>query len=205
MTNPSGVRLLAGCLFTASALLLSQPSWGQGATTPPAPSIAVVDVDGVLQQSTAAKSARTQIERYQQSYRDEVEKKESALRAKQLELQKQSQTLSQEQMIERARAFDGDVAAFRREAEMKGRALDKSYGSAMEKINKALIETVGEVAQAHGANVVLPRTQVMLYDEKMNVTKEVIEGLNQRLPDVTVPAPQVEAAPGAAAPKKKAK
>ncbi|MEA4839194.1 MAG: OmpH family outer membrane protein [Rhodospirillaceae bacterium] len=205
MTNPSGVRLLAGCLFTASALLLSQPSWGQGAATPPAPSIAVVDVDGVLQQSTAAKSARTQIERYQQSYRDEVEKKESGLRAKQMELQKQSQTLSQEQMIERARAFDADVAAFRREAEMKGRALDKSYGAAMEKINKALIETVGEVAQAHGANVVLPRTQVMLYDEKMNVTKEVIEGLNKRLADVTVPAPQVEAAPAAAAPKKKAK
>lgn len=196
----SGIVLGAGCLLAAT-MATTGPAFSQ---TVPAPAIAVVDVDGVLQQSTAAKSARTQIERFQQNFRDEVSREEAALRNRQQELQKASKTLTPEQMAEKARDFDASVAEFRRKAELRSRALDKAFGTAMSQINDSMIEVVRAAASVHGANLVLPRTQVMLYDESINITREVADGLNQKLPNVTVPAPRIEdpAAPAASSKKK---
>ena len=51
------------------------------------------------------------------------------------------------------------------------------------------------VAQVHGANIILPRGQVVLFDDKMNLTKEIIALMDKALPAVDFPAPQIEAEP----------
>lgn len=209
------------CRLLAVALFLSVPGIAAAQTAPAAklqPSIAVVDVETVMKGSTAAKSVRDQVDHYQGGFRDEIAKEEEKLRKREQELralekqildlrgQVQSGKLTQAQMTQKVQAhdkklqeyekkkqgFDKEVNAFRMRADAIGRALDQSYSAAMEKVTKAMVDVVRDVATARGDNIVMPRTQVMLYDESMNISTLVLDALNKKLPNVTVDKPKVE-------------
>ncbi|HLN25852.1 MAG TPA: OmpH family outer membrane protein [Patescibacteria group bacterium] len=196
-------RIVAGCLFVAALSLSQGAAVAQEAAAGAiaSPVIAVVDVEQIMQESSAAKGARGQVEKFQQSFQEEMGAEENALRTKQGELDGLRKTLSQEAFTEKVKAFDASVAEFQRKGALRRRAIDRSIGQAMGQINEAMIESIRTVAGAHGANVVLPRTQVMMFDEKMNITKEIIDSLNKKIPHVEVPTPKVEA--DSAASKKK--
>lgn len=194
-------RLAAGCLVAAALSFVQAPAQAQdaggGGSALGTPLIAVVDVDLVMQDSSAAKGVRAQIDKFQQSFQDEMSKAEAGLRAKQQELDGERKSLSPEVFAEKVRAFDASVADFQRKGLLRRRALDKSYGVAMGQVQDAMVDTIRNVATARKANVVLPRAQVILFDDGMNISKEVIEALNKRLPHVDVPAPKVESDGGA--------
>ena len=176
----------------------------------PSPTIGIVDVDKIIQDSAAAKDVRTQADKFRQSLQQESTTEENALRATQQQIEQQRKTLSQDVLAEKARAFDSSVAEFQRKELARRRAFEKSFNTAMGQVQQAMLEAAQKVAAAHGANVVLPRAQVMLFDEKMNMTKEIIAAMDKALPHVEFPPPKVETdgaapapAPAAAEPKKK--
>jgi Skp family chaperone for outer membrane proteins len=207
MLIKSGIRLAAGCLVVAALSVSGRPLYAQ---TPPqpqpqaaaasvaAPVSVVVDVDQVMRDSLAAKSARGQIEKFDQNFQAEGAKEESALRNRQKELEGLRSTLPQDQFMEKAREFDRSVAEYQRKSVMRRRALDRSGNAAMVQVQQAMVNAAGQVAVSHGANVVLARTQVLMFDEKMNVTKETIDILNKTLSHVDVPTPKPEAESDAA-------
>ncbi len=208
----SGIRgLVAGGLCCALLLFHAAsadaqekagpaPGPAPGAAVPP-PVIGVVDVDQILQESAAAKSVRSQADKYQQTFQQEISKEEATLRATQqeLEAEQQHRTLTQEAFAEKARAFEASAADFQRKGMARRRAFDKSVSAAMGQVQKAMLEASQQVAQAHGVTVLLPRNQVLLFDDKMNITKEIVAVMDKKLTHVDFPPPKVEAemAPGA--------
>ncbi len=166
---------------------------GAAAATIPMPVIAIVDVDQILQESVAAKGVRAQADKYQQSFQAEMSKEETALRSTQQDIDQQRKTLSQEAFAEKARAFDGSVAEFQRKGLARRKAFDKSFNTAMGQVQQAMLEATQQIAASHGATMVLPRSQVILFDDKMNITKEIIVAMDRKLPHVDFPAPKVEA------------
>jgi Skp family chaperone for outer membrane proteins len=174
-----GAATAAGGSATASAI------------SPPV--IAIIDVDQILQESVAAKGVRTQADKYQQTFQSEMSKEEAALRATQQEIDQQRKTLSQDAFAEKARAFDANVAEFQRKGLARRRAFDKSFNTAMGQVQQGMLEATQQVATNHGATMVLPRSQVVLFDDKMNITKEIIVVMDKKLPHVDFPAPKVEA------------
>ncbi|HIJ38925.1 MAG TPA: OmpH family outer membrane protein [Rhodospirillaceae bacterium] len=185
-----GRRSFAGGLMAAALLLLPLTVQAQQA----AQVIGVLDVDMVLQETQAAKSVRSQAEKYQQTFVQENNKEEAALRATQQELanEQQKKVLTQEAFGERVRAFEEQVGQFKNKSFAREKAFQKSYSTAMAQIQKAMLEATQEVAQTRGFTMVLPRTQVILFDEKMNVTKEVVAAMDKKLTRVDFPAPKVE-------------
>jgi Skp family chaperone for outer membrane proteins len=117
---------------------------------------------------------------------------DKALRATQQEIEQQRKTLSPEALTEKARAFDLSVADFQRKDQGRRRALEKSFNLAMSKVQQAMYEATRKVATAHGANIILPRGQVVLFDDKMNMTKEIVALMDKALPTVDFPQPQIE-------------
>ncbi|MDR3436692.1 OmpH family outer membrane protein [Telmatospirillum sp.] len=158
----------------------------------PAPVIAIVDVDQVFQEAAAARGVRTQAEKFQQTFQNEMSKEENSLRTTQQEIDQQRKTLSQEAFAEKARAFDASVAEFQKKGMARRRALDKSLNTAMGQVQQAMLAATQQVAASHGANVVLPRSQVVLFDDKMNITKEITAVIDKKLPHVEFPTPKVE-------------
>lgn len=158
----------------------------------PAPVIAVIDVDMVMGQSLAAKSVAAQRDKWQQTYQSELAAQEKTLRETRQKLDADRATMKPEEFQEKARAFEQSVGEFERKVLVRRRALEKSFAIAMGQVERTMIENSAQVAGSHGANIVLPRTQVMLFADSMNLTREVIEAINKKLPKVDMPTPQLE-------------
>ncbi len=195
--------LLASCLVTGA--VLAAPAFAQdapaagaaaGGAQAMAPVVAIVDVDAVMQECAASKGVRAQLAKYQQSYQDEVSREEQALRTTKQDLDQQRQKLSQDAFAEKARAFEQSIAEYERKVVARRRALDKSFSTSMATIEKTMLQVTADLASTKGANVVLPRAQVILFNEKMNITAEVVDAMNKKLPSVEFPTPHPEAEMG---------
>jgi len=174
-------------------LLLAAPvlARAEEATSVPTPVIGVVDIDEIQRDTLASKALLVQLNKYRQEFQQESVAEDKALRATKQEIEQQSKTLQPEVLAEKARAFDLSVAEFQRKDQARRQALEKSFNQAMGKIQQAMFEATRKVATEHGANIILPRGQVLLFDDKMNMTKEIIALMDKALPTVDFPTPQI--------------
>jgi Skp family chaperone for outer membrane proteins len=176
-----------------SALLAAAPlAWAQTPPAAPAPIIGVVDVDEIQQESAAAKAVRAQAAKYRQDFQSQGSAEEAALRAAQQAIEQERKTLPPQDLAEKARAFDASVAEYQKRELARRRAFEKSFNIAMTKVQQAMFEATRQVAMTHGANVILPRGQVLLFDDKMNMTKEIIALMDKALPTADFPPPVLE-------------
>lgn len=193
---------LAGAVVLAGLCGPAVAASGQGTENVPSPKIAVIDVQAILRDSAAAKSVRVQRDELLQRYQNEFSKEEDALRNSQRELERQRTLVSPEALEEKSRAFQKQVADFQRKVQDHRRALEESYTEAMGELQKALIKVTDEIAQETGSNMVVIRTQVFLFDPKMDITDTAMDRLNKRLPSVDLPAPKPTTNAGSPAKKK---
>jgi len=184
-----------GLLLLLAAPLLARAEEAAGPAPVPAPVIGIVDVDEIQLEALAAKALRTQIDKYRQDFQQQSASEEQVLRTTQQAIEQQRKTLSPDALAEKARTFDASVADYQRRDLARRRALEKSFSQAMGKLQQAMFEATRKVATAHGANIILPRGQVVLFDDKMNMTKEIIALMDKALPTVDVPPPQIETEP----------
>lgn len=185
---------LWGVLFLLAAPLLARAE--EATSVPvPAPIIGIVDIDEIQRESLASKALLVQLNKYRQEFQQESVAEDKALRATQQEIEQQRKTLTPEALTEKARAFDLSVAEFQRKDQARRHALEKSFNLAMGKVQQAMYEATRKVATEHGANIILPRGQVLLFDDKMNMTKEIVALMDKALPSVDFPTPQIELDP----------
>ena len=64
--------------------------------------------------------------------------------------------------------------------------LEQALSDAMRVVQTNVMQIVAEVALERGANIVLAKHQVLIFDRTLDVTQTVLDRLNRRLPDVPV-------------------
>jgi outer membrane protein len=180
---------------------------------PPAPlTVIVVDVQKLLQESKAAKMVRDQIEAKRAEYAKEISHQEQVLQQERDALQRQQSSLSQEALNAKGRAFQEKVNDLDRMVQSKRQALEKSNADALQKIQESMVKIITQIAKDRKANLVLQRSELVLFDQQFDVTDQVLQKLDEDLPtlQVTFVEPQTPAAQAAApaapakpAPKKK--
>lgn len=153
--------------------------------------IAVVNVQHIMKNSTAAQSAQTQLENKQKSFQAELTKKDEELQKEDKELGKQRGVLSKEAFEEKTRAFRGKVAAVQKEVQNKKSMLDGGYARAVGEIQKIVTTIVADMAKEKGFLLAVPTEsspnwQVLYADSKLDITTEVLERLNKKLPKLEV-------------------
>lgn len=156
------------------------------------PVIAVVDVQYLLQESAAARDIHRQLEAQREIYQNEIAEQEDKLRAAEEELARQRTILSREAFIERRREFEKQVAEVQRQVQSRKRALDQAFNEAMNELRSNLLQVVAEIAQEEGATLVLAKSQVVLVEKSLDLTEEVMESLDRKLPKIAVTVGQVD-------------
>ncbi len=151
--------------------------------------VAVVDYQRLLRESKAAQSIRAQIEARRKRYQEEITAKEQELLEQDRELSRQRALLSPEAFQQRRRAFEEEAARVQRLVQERRRELDTASAQAYAVVRDAILEIIGGMAESRGFNLVLPSSTVLLFSPKLDLTEEVLEELNRRLPEVKVPAP----------------
>lgn len=169
----------------------SAPAAKSNYELPPAgTAIVVTDVVTILREAQAVQGIRTQIERQRNAYQAELQKQENELRSADQELAKQRALLSPEAFAQRRRELEKRVSDAQQSVQDRRRNLDTGFNTAMQKVNDAMVQVIGEIVQEKNYQIVLTKTQVVIVQTALDITPEVMRRLNRKLPTVTVSIPQ---------------
>lgn len=155
-----------------------------------APTIMVVDVQKILQESQAAKGIQKAVESQRDTYQKEIAALEDKLRNAEQELRKQQTVLSADALANKRRDFEKQVQDVQRTVQARKRSLDTALNDSMGQVQKAMLEIIAEAARDRGANIVLARHQFVIVDTQLDVTDTVLDQLNKKLPKVAVTIPK---------------
>ena len=192
-------KLLFAALIGIS--VLSQPVLAQ--ETPPAKGktgvkikivpvpipLGVLDVQAILREAAAVKDIRGQITKYGTDFEKEIEKKRGDLRKANQELARQRTILSPETFAEKRREFEQQVVKVQRLVQKRQRELDKSRKIAMDTVNKAYIEIVAKLADERNLAMIIRKNQTAYSVGTLDLTKTVLDLLNNKLPKVKIAQP----------------
>jgi outer membrane protein len=165
---------------------------GAQETLPPAV-VGIIDYQKILRDSKAARSIRDQVEARRKAYQEEIGKQEQDLRAQDQALVKQRTVLSPDAFGAKRREFEQQVAEVQKNVQARRRQLDEVTAVALGEVREAIIQVVSQLAEAKGFNVVVPSSTVLVFSPRIDITQDVLQLLDERLPDVKV----AEAAPTA--------
>lgn len=175
-------------LFILSAVLVLQTSFvrAQVSSELEPVSLAVVDFRGVLAKSEAARNIRSAVDEKRQELRKYFLEVENSLRDEQKDLSKKRSIVTAEAFEQRARKLKEKAQSAQKLAQTSNQKLKKSFDQAMDKVQKELLRIVAEVAEESGVGVVLFRSAIVIAVKKLDISKEVLQRLNKKLPEVKV-------------------
>jgi Skp family chaperone for outer membrane proteins len=148
--------------------------------------IAVVDLQYLVSNSKAGKSIRDQLDVQRKAYGAQIETQEKELRAAEKDLMAQKDKLSKEEMQTKGKAFQQKVQDAQREVQQHRVSFDKAYTGAMEKLRENIVKIVTDLAGKNDVMMVLDRQQVVLVDAKLDLTKDVLAGLDAKITSIPV-------------------
>lgn len=149
-------------------------------------SLAVVDFRGVLAKSEAARNIRLAVDEKREELRKYFLEVENSLRDEQKNLSKKRSIVTAEAFEQRARNLKEKAQSAQKLAQTSNQSLKKSFDQAMDKVQKELLSIVAEVAEETGVGVVLFRSAIVIAVKKLDISKEVLQRLNKKLPEVKV-------------------
>ena len=175
-------------LFILLAVLVLQTSFvrAQVSSELEPVSLAVVDFRGVLAKSEAARNIRSAVDEKRQELRKYFLEVENSLRDEQKDLSKKRSIVTAEAFEKRARNLKEKAQSAQKLAQTSNQKLKKSFDQAMDKVQKELLRIVAEVAEESGVGVVLFRSAIVIAVKKLDISKEVLQRLNKKLPEVEV-------------------
>ncbi|NQV58287.1 MAG: OmpH family outer membrane protein [Alphaproteobacteria bacterium] len=173
------VGLMAG---TVNAAVAKAPE----AAASGSPVIAVLDVQLVLRNAVAVKGIRTAIDARRKGFEDEIELVRKDLKAEEQKLRQQSTILSPEAANERRRVLETKFSDLRRKAEQRRGILERAFVGATRKLRNEIAKVLTQLMAEQKITITLARTAVLVFDERLNVTSEVLKRLDKNLPNVTV-------------------
>lgn len=169
-------------LVAASAFLAYAPA-GMAAD---ANTIAVVNIQQIMKEATAAKSVREQLESKQKAFQSEISKKEESVQKEDQALAKQRGVLAKDAYEKKVAEFKKKVTDVQKEVQGKKAQLDGGFERALGDIQKVVTEIITEMAKEKGFVVAIPTSQILYSDAKLDITAEVLSALNKKLPKVDV-------------------
>jgi Skp family chaperone for outer membrane proteins len=180
-----GLRLAAAIAVVAFPLFFAPPE--SRADTAPM-FIAVVDLQVILKDSKAAAGARAAVDKQGKSYQAELTRQETALQSEGQQLEQQRAGMTPDDFRKKSEQFQQKVNAARQTAAARRQQLQQMELNAMNQVQAALTETVSEVAKARNISLVLIKGAVLYSLPAFDITPEVLQKLDARLPSVKLSA-----------------
>lgn len=186
------LRASAVALFLA-VNFVSFPAFAQALNNP---AVIVIDVQEVMRDAKATKGIIEHRDKLTQQYLNEFSAEENKLRSAEQELVKQQTTLSPEAFNEKRVAFEKQAAEFSRKVQIRRRNLDIAFNTAMAQVAGSMEKVIKDIAAEQKANIVIPRSQLLFFDAKMDFSKQALDKLNAAVKEVTFPDPTKDLAAG---------
>jgi len=179
-----GLALLGAAAIAPAAVAQTAPAAGPALT---APTVAIVDMQRVVVESAAGRSIQTQLDTERRKIRDQLSKLEDELKAGDNELRRQRPILQPDAFNEQVQALQRKQADYQRLAQERQEAFAKGQNDAVNVVIDNVRDIVQQIASERRIGLVLQKQVVIsMTDKNMDVTDDVIQRLNTKLPSVTV-------------------
>jgi len=143
--------------------------------------VAVVDVNKILNESAAGKTAKKKIEdRYEELKKKIEEKQEEAKKIKD-EIDKQKILLGKEKLKEKEDALNGKVAELRLLTQEAEKEMQTRQGEQTREVLKIVEAQLDKIVAAEKIDLVLDRTQggVVHFNPNLDITDRVLDMVNK--------------------------
>ncbi len=150
------------------------------------PIIAVLDVQQVLRRAAAAKGIREVMEARRKKFEKEISEERLQLQGEETQLRKQSTILSPEAMSNKRRVLENKVSDLRRKAEQKRGILNRAFNGATRELRQEIAKVLADLMKEQNITITLARKAVLVFDQRLNVTEEVLKRLDKNLPNVKI-------------------
>lgn len=147
-------------------------------------SIAIVDIQSLLQQSKAAVSIQEQLQEQRQSFQKEFSKFEEELKSAEKELASQQSSLSAEEFNKKRESFEDRLIKTRTIVQKRKNALDEALKEAMKELRVEILKIVADIAEDKDYNLVMSRQNVIIVDKEIDITEQVLSRLDKSLKKV---------------------
>ncbi len=173
-------------------LMLAAPGdlGAQGAKSTPAagpgkpPVLAVVDIKRVLSSAGASKKAKKAIDARRAIYERELKQHKQGLKTQREQLRKQQKVLSPAAFEQQKKKLETRFQTVIKQTEERRRVLNQAFNTAMGYLRRELGLAVAEVMKERGIEMSLPRSAVLVFDDRFDISDEVLKRLDKRLPTI---------------------
>lgn len=180
-----GVILLGMIMSGMVSAIMTMPSMAQDTGDNPV-KIAVIDINGVLEQSMAIKKIRAIIDEENQKFLASTDEQQQALRSEEQELEAQRQILDETEFNRRLKQFQDKVASLQQKLQRQRREFDLSLQQANDQLRKLLYQIIADISKENGYTLVIQKQNVVLYDLSIDISDMALLRLNERTKDMTV-------------------
>jgi outer membrane protein len=151
------------------------------------PTVGLVDMQRVAVESAAGKSMQAQVDVERRKLRDQAQKYQEEINTKENEVKRQRSILQQDALNELIQGVQRSAADAQRIMQERQEALAKAQNDAGNVILDNMRDIVQQVAAERHIGLVLRKEIVLsVADKNMDITDDVIQRLNVKLPSVTV-------------------
>lgn len=194
---------LFGALMAMPAAFAQTPAAAPAAAGPAAagpalapPTIAVVDMQRVLVESAAGKSIQSQLDAERRKIRDQVTRMQDDLKNAQNQYIRTRSVMAPEAAKEQEQNLQRKQADAQRILQERQEAFQRGESDAVNVVADNMRDIVQQMAAERRIGMVVNKQAVIsMADKNMDITDDVVQRLNTKLPSVTVTIP----APGATA------
>jgi outer membrane protein len=148
--------------------------------------ISIVDTQVILEKSTAIQKVKDQLDKKAEEFKTESSSKEAYFKKKYEDLEKQKSVLSKEAFEQKNNDLAKEFSDTQKKIQENRNSLDKAYMEAMQEFEKTLTDIVKQEASKLGSKVALPKAQTLYSDSSLDITNNVLDILNKKLPIISV-------------------
>ncbi len=169
-------------IFFITLLLLSGNSFAYDPAK-----VAVVDMQRLIDSSSAANSIKEQAKKERDVYQAEVSKEEEKLRKEEEKLNEQRSILTQDAYNDKRREFNDKLAKIQRDFQERRAKQEEILKKSLDQINQVIFEIIDGLAAEKSFDIAIPTSQILYATKKLDITDQVLESLNKKLPKLNLP------------------
>jgi Skp family chaperone for outer membrane proteins len=149
-------------------------------------SIAVVDVNQLMNASVAAKSIQSQAKTTRSTYQKKIKKIESDLKKLEQKVIDAGKAEDKKAFIKNRDTFQKEMANSQKRLIELNQKMDKSVGDALNKLRDEIVEIVAYIASDRDYDLVISRADVVVVAKSMDITSDVMDALNSKITTIRV-------------------
>ena len=146
--------------------------------------IAAVDMRRVIQESEAGKTIQAALKTKRDALQKEANAFEKKMREEEQKLIQERKTVKAEDFEAKKKAFEGNFVKTRQAILKKTSDLDNQRKVALRKLQENIGKVTADIADKQKIKIVVDREMVVIVDQTLDLTDEVLKGLNERVKSI---------------------